>query len=87
MPSENTRSNDLIGVIAQRAATPRLEVPMMWPPVRRCSKRPHAGSSAPVAQGIEQRFPKPQVAGSIPAGSARKVVVSWTFVFLQELFG
>ena len=33
---------------------------------------PHfAPSPAPVAQGIEQRFPKPQVACSIHAGSAQ----------------
>ena len=32
---------------------------------------PHfAPSPAPVAQGIEQRFPKPQVAGPIPAEGA-----------------
>jgi hypothetical protein len=29
--------------------------------------------SAPVAQWIEQRFPKPQVAGSSPAGGASKI--------------
>ncbi len=29
--------------------------------------------SAPVAQGIEQRFPKPRVAGSNPAGGTRAV--------------
>ena len=35
---------------------------------------PHfAPSPAPVAQGIEQRFPKPQVACSIHAGSAQVV--------------
>ncbi len=33
---------------------------------------PHfAASPAPVAQGIEQRFPKPQVAGPIPAEGAK----------------
>jgi hypothetical protein len=30
------------------------------------------GRLASVAQWIEQRFPKPQVAGSIPAGGATK---------------
>jgi hypothetical protein len=38
-------------------------------------RAPHLGGvcgPAPVAQGIEQRFPKPQVAGSNPAGSAKK---------------
>ncbi len=29
--------------------------------------------SAPVAQGIEQRFPKPRVAGSNPAGGAWEI--------------
>ena len=32
-----------------------------------------APSPAPVAQWIEQRFPKPQVAGSSPAGGAAAV--------------
>ena len=38
---------------------------------------PHfAPSPAPVAQGIEQRFPKPQVACSIHAGSAAEIPVN-----------
>ncbi len=40
------------------------------------AEKPQAGSLygyAPVAQGIEQRFPKPRVAGSNPAGGATRM--------------
>src|SRR5829696_2586552 len=37
---------------------------------------PYLPRSAPVAQGIEQRFPKPCVAGSNPAGGAAKMLVT-----------
>ncbi len=35
-----------------------------------CTPFQYNHTSAPVAQGIEQRFPKPRVAGSSPAGGA-----------------
>src|SRR5205809_3152211 len=37
--------------------------------------RSTVGHPAPVAQGIERRFPKPCVAGSNPAGGATKQLV------------
>ena len=44
---------------------------------------PHfAPSPAFVAQWIEQRFPKPQVAGSIPAGGASR---TWEFPVLTRI--
>jgi hypothetical protein len=42
---------------------------------------PYLRRSAPIAQGIEQRFPKPCVAGSNPAGGAD------AFVLGKEMFG
>ena len=42
---------------------------------------------APVAQGIEHRFPKPGVAGSNPAGgTAEKIVESLTTTSLSHSY-
>ncbi len=48
----------------------RRRIPDVLP--RGASRGAPRGCPAPVAQWIEQRFPKPQVVGSIPTGGAKK---------------
>ena len=40
------------------------------------------GKCAPVAQGIERRFPKPCVGGSNPLGSAKQTAVCFSGGFI-----
>jgi hypothetical protein len=59
-------------VVASAEATPRASAERSSP---KLGTRWKVGWVPPalVAQGIEQRFPKPCVAGSIPAGGTQKI--------------